>query len=117
MSKELQIVSYEQARRLRELGFDWKVNHWYNSDKSLSNSLNYDDRNDWGLSTSAPYIALALKWCRDEKNLFGSVWKVLGNYKASYVPVNEDLRFVDLKEDFDSYEVAESSLLDEILKI
>ena len=60
--KQLQLVTFKQAKKLKEAGFDWKVYYWYNSDGSLSCFVENLDRNTKNMGVSAPNIALALKW-------------------------------------------------------
>jgi len=125
--KQLQLVTFEQAKRLKKLGFDWKVNTFYQSQKQRNDI--FDDYNDseWHEDRfSAPTVALALKWCRDEKKIDNSVefcgYNELGTrkwYESAYYKFKEELnaghRIMVIRSK--SYSVAESALLDEILTI
>jgi len=67
----LQNVTFEQAKRLKAVGYDWCCRSWYNSDGvfrscDFSEVENYNGSD--GLFT-APTVALALKWCRDVKSV------------------------------------------------
>ena len=72
-NNQLQIVSFEQAQRLKKLGFDWECDSCYWED----GEVDYHGNNNWnnvhpfsGIDEeifSAPPVALALKWFRDKK--------------------------------------------------
>jgi hypothetical protein len=87
--KQLQLVTPEQAALLKELGFDWETERYYDgecldddADKvpfnwnmvttspSVVSKFLYDDINqDVSKIASAPTVALALKYVREEKNI------------------------------------------------
>lgn len=67
-------VSFEQAQRLKQLGFDWKVNKGYShfpGEKIKSCNFQQEDVNTiyskWCFS--APSLAQAQKWLRDVKGI------------------------------------------------
>ena len=64
--KALQLVSLAQAKKLKELGFDWGTYYYYNIKNKLrmgpTNYYNDDEK-------PAPTISLALKWFRDVKGV------------------------------------------------
>ena len=65
-------VTYEQAKALRELGFDWECNHFYDASNERPNLRGgYDDFNHDGPydDTSAPTLAQAQKWLREVKGV------------------------------------------------
>jgi hypothetical protein len=113
--KQLQLVTREQAERLRELGFNYPVYYWYNSDGSLSNSINPHNKNENGYSISAPTVPLALKWMRDEKDVAMQIlFENDGKYYAAAI--------VDMADDIecsgrDTYDAAESVLLDKLIPL
>jgi len=122
--KQLQIVNFEQAHKLRELGFDWNTEYLYLPSGKLvwfqenSNHEPYPD--NWNAGgdefVSAPSVALALKWVRDMKDYvleihhnngyFGKLYNVFG---AKEIILNTKI--------LNTYEAAESSLLDELLTL
>ena len=136
--KELQLVTWEQAKRLKALGFDWGSDKLYvgsslvragSEDFPLEKDIDtYSNWNDEGYEWddgvekewfSAPTVALALKWLRDAKNVKNSIclckWNSTrdGSTRIVYQPSIEcKLRF-----EYDSYEEAENELLDELLNI
>ena len=116
-NQTLQLVSFEQAQKLKELGFDWNVYHWYNSDKSLSSYSIMNDRNNDAYGTSAPFIDLALKWFRDEKGYMQSIY-VNNNlyYVGTFIESGDD----DITGYTDKYiyhDDAECALLDKLIEL
>ena len=126
-TKQLQLVTFEQAKKLKALGFDLEVVHNYYPDGELHTASEMDNYNneDWVISNtkenviSAPAVALALKWFRDEKKLKNAVclcrWSNTtdGSVRDVYQPsIRGKLRF-----EYDTYEAAESALLDELLTV
>ena len=116
MEKQLQRVTIDQAICLDKAGFDWPCEHYYKAPAH--------NREDWHTDASllAPTIALALKWVRDVKGIrtgIHPVWRrVMGRpdfmfYEISYMHGQDN----DIKCVHDSYEAAESALLDELLKL
>jgi hypothetical protein len=115
MKKELQLCSFEQAKALKELGFDWDSEYYY--DLLLNNKLCYGsklNRNVEKLNCfSAPTVALTLKWFRDRYNLISHIQ--IGNSPAGFFYIqiwNEKGEYL-----FDTYEIAESELLDELIEL
>ena len=88
---ELQLVSYEQAVRLKELGFDYKCIE---------------------ICFTTPTVALALKWMRDVKGMKGFVSYDVRSRLWFY-----SIAYTDLAPSFETYELAESALLDELLTL
>jgi hypothetical protein len=106
--KELQLVTKKQAIKLKKCGFDGKVYNVY-----------FDEvEEEW---IASPSVALALKWLRDEKGLFGyisyipkgSTW--YGYQWHIYSPIPEHCKELELCLLTDSYEEAEIDLLSELL--
>ena len=71
-------VTFDQAKSLKKLGFDWGCNHWYHTDedyeKKLIRSLDYSNHS--GLSPkalSAPSLYQAQKWLMDKKHILISI--------------------------------------------
>ena len=60
--------TYEQCVKLRELGFDYECNHYYNEHKTLCNIIlqgfDYIDFNAANKGLSAPTLAQAQTWLR-----------------------------------------------------
>ena len=95
----LQLVSVEQAKKLKELGFDWSVDRYY------------------GGRYPAPFVALALKWFRDEKDLLNSInisGQDVDNYNIWYEYLTPNS--YERSTAFLYYEEAESALLDALIE-
>ena len=121
-TKELQLVTLEQAKRLKTVGFNWGTTAYWvkhpitkewifreNTSYLVENNLKFELVEEY----TAPTVALALKWIRDEKNL---------HYDGGRYFVGKNFRFWILDnakstDPFDTYEAAESALLDELLTI
>ncbi|MCL2596236.1 MAG: hypothetical protein FWD66_00945 [Paludibacter sp.] len=122
-NKQLQLCSYEQSKRLKALGFDWKCDWFYNLDRIKipeKISLNWNGNCYSVGKTSAPTVALALKWCRDEKGIFNCVYFDLTSFRKGYYGsfyLFADKTSIHRTETISSYELVESALLDEILTL
>jgi hypothetical protein len=125
--EKLQLVTFEQAKRLKALGFDWGIYHCYDIDGELGGGgvCNKNTvRGEYELF-SAPTVALALKWMRDEKGFFGYVsyspaWNQY-DYQGFMWHIDSEIKCkceqANLYELTDTYEEAEHTLLDEILTL
>lgn len=130
-NNQLPLVTYEQAQRLKKAGFDWPT-WWYYSEFYAPGRnpthLGYDychNKSDFG-GLSAPTVALALKWMRDVKGKFGElratvcsdpIGVLLGWDVVVFGMPAGNPRYGDPAGSFDTYEAAESALLDELLNI
>lgn len=122
------LVTYEQAVKLKELGFDWKCNHFYNQSEGQELEMveyvpwdfvdfNYHDFNDPtifgdtynGKVTSAPTLAQVQKWLREVKQIDLFVTKELSKY---YWYRGEEFQIGNC----DTYEEALSKGIDTTLK-
>jgi hypothetical protein len=124
-NKQLQPVSYEQAVALNELGFDYLCYTHYmvtvvGGEQVLVTS--YDPSVVWRVEQpSAPTVAHALMWMRQEKGIKYSLmgWPqadgkitysalLIGRY---YSPEEQNIQFTK------SWEEAESELLDKCIEV
>lgn len=119
-SQQLQLVTYEQAKRLKALGFDWEVNPFWLNDKQgsfckeeiiISEQLGFE-----GEIYSAPTVALALKWFRDKKKIINNV-SYLHAWYGSFLCGRDYFREWKETNVYGNYEAAESALLDELLTL
>jgi hypothetical protein len=125
-TKELQRVNREQAKRLKKLGFDRRVVYYFDKtqdDGLVTNPLICfaDNHNKDETKISAPTVALALKWIRDEKKLlcfvscwYGSTTKYEWLWQGRVIIINKhpiETAF------YATYEAAESALLDKLLTL
>jgi hypothetical protein len=122
-TEQLQLVTFERAKRLKELGFDWLCDFYY-AEKGKYLIERLCNNSAAGMNCKeAPYfavptVALALKWIRDEKGVLNGVSPqgiIPKNsvYQWSYIDENGD----NYSSSFDTYESTESALLDEPLTI
>jgi hypothetical protein len=119
-TKELALVNFEQAKRLKKSGFDWETLELYHED-GTADIWTFDNHNVISYRFSAPTVPLALKWFRDRKGLFGNIDFAIANFRKGYY--YNYFSFSDknitgkTEEFFGEYEAAESALLDELLSI
>jgi hypothetical protein len=126
---QLQIVSFEQAQRLKALGFEWETKWFYRDNiPSPTDTLLYQpndsigDHNACIHKFSAPTVALALKWFRNTKRLFGYVEKnIIADVDEFWFCTQSDNgsnpTFSEYGESFDTYEAAESAMLNGLLTL
>jgi hypothetical protein len=118
-TKQLQLVTYEQAKRLKGLGFDWELTKAYNFDKRLFSTAkpyNHNSGTDEYRDYSAPTVALALKWTRDEKGITCGIERY-ASYKHTRGWWIDNRNIEHYADVFAVYEAAESALLDKLLDI
>ena len=66
MNNQLQLVTFKQAKQLKELGFDWQCTAYYH--KGILKNYSFEGINNISKETAAaPTVSLALKWIRDVK--------------------------------------------------
>jgi len=107
-NKELQLVNHDQAILLKKVGFDWECCMRYEDDRLLKSF--FSNHNILDDVASAPTVALALKWIRNKGITIALDGKYWCKYQKCFNHFEEMLRF-------DTYESAESALLDELLNI
>jgi len=128
MKKELQLVSFKQAQRLKELGFDFETTHFYIESEEENNvypfwrSIESYGRNIYNWNNkedliSAPTVALALKWFRDVKGIVNCIKReiVENDGTIEYLGQFKNMYLTDYT--YDTYEAAEKALLDELLTL
>ncbi|MDR1223264.1 MAG: hypothetical protein LBL07_10385 [Tannerella sp.] len=127
-TKQLPLVTYGQAKRLKELGFDWECISRYSFKKLKNNQervmiahpniVDWNTRSDmygWNF-ISAPAVAQALKWIRDEKGIICGIDRYASyEHTCGWWLDNRNIkRYADA---FITYEGSESALLDKLLTI
>lgn len=122
MKEYLQIVTIEQAEKLKELGFDLPADRYYEKDDGRIVFVPYNTENinshiDFPVYISAPTVAFAIKWLRDEKDCNVIVnAAIMGNGKKMY---DIDYFYGNIKDAhagiYNTYEEAESAGLTDIL--
>jgi hypothetical protein len=126
-TEQLPLVTFEQAKRLKELGFDYPVIRWYSANVVNERVKNHAWKSSWDADhnhstgetkASAPTVALVLKWIREEKNIVCHVITQMKRFRLEYRFLYR-LNYAQVKsrECYIGYEAAESALLDELLDI
>lgn len=127
-NNKLQLVTFEQAKRLDLAGFNWETRDRYDYCCQRITEANverdHNDPNKWTnkdkQGCSAPTVALALKWMRDVKGVHCCINGVItgcqavdyeGEYKFNFETIGQ----VRSTQQYRTYEQAESALLDELL--
>jgi hypothetical protein len=120
MKKQLQFVNFEQAEKLKELGFDWDclaffdVGSYYPKNIYIGGSPhNWNAQNTYRIS--APTVALALQWFREVKKIPNCI--SLSNGTADYIGVYQISNYGYKHTEHFGYDyyATESALLDKIL--
>lgn len=121
-------VTYEQAVKLKKLGFDWECNHYYDYKHYLveytqSNERNYSNWNDKNQKDfghySAPTLTQVQKWLREENKISVDVNITQTIHNSFWVANVRDLIDFALLSDvdgFDTYEQALSAGIDKALE-
>lgn len=119
-------VSFEQAKVLKELGFDWECNHWYHPlepDKIIE-CQTYCNHNSFERPYSAPTLAQAQKWLREVKGI--TILVNISTNKETYITkkvfyfkwFNGEFIFCGVpKYHYATYEEALSAGIDKMLEI
>lgn len=117
-TQRLQLVSFEQAKKLKELGFDWNTSQYYSSLGLSKSSMMSHSEFDYFIAW-APSIPLALKWFRDVKDIYCTVGYSAVTKDILYTAnlVYKEFWWNSGDNRFNTYEEAESALLDELLEI
>lgn len=119
MEFELQLVSFEQAKALKELGFpQGGLRNAYYGPNGECVPVNVCSPIDWELD--APTLELAAKWIRKKHNMLieisqggypTSVHCFCGKFKHGYIYEGKDIK------EFNSYEEALSEGIDKVIEI
>lgn len=116
-----QRVTKEQAIRLKEAGFDWEVNQYYNKDREPLKRLDEVNMNDTYYNrygcVSAPTLSQCCKWLRDVKG-----WHVVAvasqhfdAWRSIYAKKGVENNFRSAV-DFETYDLAISDCIDAVLE-
>lgn len=122
-------VTYEQAIKLKELGFKYPCNHYYSLDGGLLHEETENDQTNYIYCNtkyliSAPTLAQAQKWLRETKTIeVGSTYEIVVNsgwffYIKDLVSSWEDFYDIEKLNDGDyypTYELALSAGIDKVL--
>ena len=114
---QLQLVTFEQAKNLKKLGFYFATNAYYIPGACLCerkySMLSNHNRREHVMS--APKVPLALKWVRDVKGIrLGVQFRYTGYY--GHFNETDDRANIIVLNGCDTYEQAESALLDAVIE-
>jgi hypothetical protein len=113
--KQLQLCSFEQAKALKELGFNWEVSNHWNIKLNKMFICTPDNSNDSEYFYSCPTVALALKYMRDVKGVVCDV--CYGENENENIKYYARIYHPDfLSKEYDTYPQGAFALLDEIIK-
>jgi hypothetical protein len=140
--KKLQLVSFGQAARLQDFGFEWQTTYSYffretgwvvEKGYKIRSKIVFKGCEREYVSIPVPTVALALKWFNYTRHIVGFVFPGIKIYKYMYQNCLEikmekhrlEYNCIDRtskpiimsKKTFNNYEAAESALLDELLTI
>ena len=114
-----EFVTYEQAVKLKELGFDWKCDYWYYNVTKCQVSVHGSDCFDFDNMTKSPTLAQVQKWLREVKKILILI-DIRGiNEKVFHWKIfNSDIFWTYSSDvNFDTYEEALSVGIDKTLEI
>lgn len=114
-------VGFEQATALKKLGFDWKCYTFYHQDNwcGLSHSGMCENHNMFKMCFSAPTLAQAQKWLREEKKITILI-DILSNKKKQFYwkLYDNNLHFNGASNaNYNSYEQALSAGIDKAIEL
>ena len=131
-------VTFEQAEKLKELGFDWECLYHYDGYYLDSNACDYHSQNvesacmsnntvEWNplKYIDAPFLYQVQNWLREEKNIHISITPMFPNWREDdYNVVTYECTIITVEElaynnqigYYDSYEEALSAGIDRVLK-
>jgi len=120
---QLPLLTFLQAKRLKELGFDWKVDNYFqlSADETVSRyrcneATDVNNRYRDG-RISAPTIPLAIKWFRDVKKMYtdGGFYVPEKKWRFYYGQQSNILQ-EQRTDEYETYEEAERILLEKLFE-
>lgn len=113
-------VTYEQAKALKELGFDWECDYWYYNLTKYIHFVGKSDCFDFENMTPAPTLAQAQKWLYEKYRLWIEVTiKAKNDFTLIIVNNFGSIKFINDKEytDLKTPEQALSAGIDQALEL
>ena len=106
-------VTYEQAVKLKELGFDESCFGYYENGVFI---FWYDSKQETELllNCSAPLKQQVFRWFREKYNLLSLIFKDEIHY---WFEVEKDIHQECTSKGFDSYEEAENACIDKLISL
>ena len=112
-------VSFETAKLLKEAGFDWPCEKWFELKDGTPVEWGADARCNWNVSKddfSRPTLSLAAKWLRRENNIYVEVIRKFTCWKFSLINLNPVCIIKLTAGSFNTYEEALEEGLKEALE-
>ena len=112
-------VSFETARLLKEAGFDWPCEKWFELKDGTPIEWGADARCNWNVSKddfSRPTLSLAAKWLREENNIYVEVIRKFTFWQFSLINLNPVCIIKLTAGSFNTYEEALEEGLKEALE-
>ena len=118
--KRLQSVTYEQAKRLKRLGFNYETDDYtFPNYDYICTGQKYRDWNypQNGECISVPTVALTLKFIRDKKGLYGLIDRNPAHWYFCICNMVDGIVVVESYDLYNDYEDVENALLDELITL
>ena len=119
------IVTYNQAEKLKKLGFDGKVYYAYSYHEGTGNTqlisdfgfFNYNKNQDNKFNTyySAPSVSEALQWIREKYEVYCGIYPFMWRYKGLAIIQDKYNPCTVEVEPLETHPLAETALLDAVL--
>lgn len=112
-------VSFETAKLLKEAGFDWPCEKWFELKDGTPIEWGADARCNWNVSKddfSRPTLSLAAKWLREENNIYVEVIRKFTFWQFSLINLNPVCIIKLTAGSFNTYEEALEEGLKEALE-
>lgn len=113
-------VSYDQAIKLKKLGFNIDCDYMYSEDKELYKydyTAKYYDTQSLNNDVPAPTLAQAQKWLRKEKEYSIEPTSISKNLWICTLTIFNKSTSLDIKTNYSSYEEALSSGITKCIKL
>lgn len=114
------IVTLEQAKSLKELGFPQRAISsigWYSTNGQLNNSSIDIPLDLLEGECAAPHLELVAKWLRDEKDIFININHISSGYSSWIKTISDNANIGANLGYVDKYEVALSNGIDKAIEI
>ncbi|SBV91815.1 hypothetical protein [uncultured Dysgonomonas sp.] len=115
------LVTFEQAKKLKELGFNVPIREYYESSGYLITqnesrfALQIKRNSELPTEYSAPTVSYALDWIREKKEIYCGVYPFMCGYNGMAIVQDKYNPCTIEVEPLSSHTLASSALLTEIL--
>lgn len=109
-------VTFNQAKTLKELGFNWTSYNYYDNDGSFITTSHDEYYSEFEGRTTAPTLAQAQKWLREKGLIININYEPVYYYGDIYNEKKGDYEYM-ITENFETYESVLSVMIDKALEI